>query len=173
MGNDMIIGRGMRGPNPPGVALNTFGVQFAEVEVDTETGVVKVLRVVAAHESGRILNPLTATSQIEGGIIQGVGFALHEDRVLNEATGRMVNSNLHDYKLPTSYDTPEIESILVPMSDPVANNVGAKGLGEPPIIPTAAAIANAVYDAISVRIRELPMTPARILSALKGRSRHA
>ncbi len=161
----MIIGKGLRGPNPPGLSLNTFGAQFAEVEVDTETGQVRVLRIVAAHESGRILNPLTASSQVEGGVIQGIGFALYEERVLNNATGRMVNANLHDYRLPTSHDIPEIETVFVPMSDPVANNVGCKGLGEPPIIPTAGAIANAVYDAIGVRITELPMTPRRILAA--------
>lgn len=173
MGRDMIIGRGMRGPNPPGVALNTFGCQFAEVEVDTETGEVRVLRIVAAHEAGRVINPLTASNQVEGGVVQGIGFALFEDRVLNEATGRMVNANMHDYKLPTALDVPEIETILVPMPDPAANNVGAKGIGEPPIIPTAAAIANAVYDAIGVRIKELPMTPRQVLAALQGRSRHA
>ena len=166
--DQMIIGKGLRGPNPPGLSLNTFGVQFAEVEVDTETGEVRVLRVVAAHESGRIVNPLTASSQVEGGVIQGIGFALYEERVLNKATGRMVNANLHDYRLPTSCDIPEIETVFVPMSDPIANNVGAKGLGEPPIIPTAGAIANAVYDAIGIRITELPMTPGRVLAARRG-----
>ncbi len=169
----MIIGKGLRGPNPPGLSLNTFGAQFAEVEVDTETGQVRVLRIVAAHESGRILNPLTASSQVEGGVIQGIGFALYEERVLNNATGRMVNANLHDYRLPTSHDIPEIETIFVPMSDPIANNVGCKGLGEPPIIPTAGAIANAVYDAIGLRITELPMTPRRILTARRGEKRDA
>ena len=166
--DQMIIGKGLRGPNPPGLSLNTFGAQFAEVEVDTETGQVRVLRVVAAHESGRILNPLTASSQVEGGVIQGIGFALYEERILNEATGRMVNANLHDYRLPTSFDIPEIDTVFVPMSDPIANNVGAKGLGEPPIIPTAAAIANAVYDAIGVHMTELPMTPSRVLAARRG-----
>jgi xanthine dehydrogenase YagR molybdenum-binding subunit len=164
----MIIGKGLRGPNPPGLSINTFGAQFAEVEVDTETGQVRVLRVVAAHESGRILNPLTASNQVEGGVTQAVGFALYEERVLNSATGRMVNANLHDYRLPTSEEIPEIEAVFVPMSDPIANNIGCKGLGEPPIIPTAGAIANAVYDAIGVRITELPMTPSRVLARLSA-----
>ncbi len=161
-----IIGQGFRGPNPDGVALNTWGAQFAEVEVDTETGEIRVLRIVAAHESGRIINPLTATSQIEGGVIQGIGFALFEQRVLNNATGRMVNANLRDYKLPSARDIPEIESVLVDIPDTKANSVAVKGLGEPPIIPTAAAIANAVYDAIGVRLTEAPMTPDRVLRAL-------
>jgi len=161
-----IIGQGFRGPNPDDVALNTWGAQFAEVEVDTDTGEVRVLRIVAAHECGRIINPLTATSQIEGGVIQGIGFALFEQRVLNNATGRMVNANLRDYKLPSACDIPEIESVLVDIPDPKANSVGAKGLGEPPIIPTAGAIANAVYDALDVRVAETPMTPDRVLRAL-------
>lgn len=163
----MIIGTGFRGPNPDNLALNTWGAQFAEVEVDTDTGEVRVLRIVAAHDFGRVVNPLTATSQIEGGVTQGIGFALFEERVLNNASGRMVNANLHDYKIPTALDIPEIESVLIDIPDEKANSVGAKGLGEPPIIPTAGAIANAIYDAIGVRVREAPMTPPRVLEALQ------
>jgi xanthine dehydrogenase YagR molybdenum-binding subunit len=161
-----IIGVGFRGPNPDNVSLNTWGAQFAEVEVDTDTGEVRVLRIVAAHECGRVINPLTATSQIEGGVIQGIGFALFEQRVLNNATGRMVNANLRDYKLPSAPDIPEIEAVLVDLPDPAANSVAAKGLGEPPIIPTPGAIANAIYDAIGTRVTETPMTPDRVLRAL-------
>jgi len=162
-----IIGKGFRGPNPDRYSLNTWGAQFAEVEVDVETGEVRVLRVVAAHESGRIINPLTATNQVEGGIVQAIGFALHERRVLDPTTGHMLNANLRDYKLPTAADTPEIEPVFIDLPDTVANSLGAKGLGEPPMIPTAGAIANAVYDAIGVRITENPITPEKILKALE------
>lgn len=166
---NMLIGLGWRGPNPDDVTVCSWGAQFAEVEVDTDTGGIRVLRVVAAHEVGRVVNPLTASSQIEGGVIQGIGFALSEERVLNSLSGRVVNANLHDYKIPTALDIPEIETVLVDLPDGKANSVGVKGLGEPPIIPTAGAIANAVYDALGIPIREGPMTPQRVLEALERR----
>ncbi len=168
-----LVGKGWRGPNPDDVSVNSWGAQFAEAEVDTDTGEIRVLRVVAAHEAGRVINPLTGTSQVEGGVIQGIGFALYEERVLNNASGRVVNANLHDYKIPTAPDIPEIETVLVDLPDARANNVGVKGLGEPPIIPTAAAIANAVADALGVRVLELPMTPKRVLEAMQKGGRHA
>lgn len=164
---NMLIGKGWRGPNPDDVSVQCWGAQFAEVEVDTDTGEVRVVKIVAAHEAGRVLNPLTGSSQVEGGVIQGMGFALYEERVLNNASGRMVNSNLHDYKIPTAKDMPEIEAILVEMPDARANSVGNKGLGEPPIIPTAGAIANAVADALGARVFEAPITPQRVLEALE------
>jgi len=170
---NMIIGTGWRGPNDDEVLVRAWGAQFAEVEVDTDTGEVRVLKIVAAHESGRLLNPLAASSQVEGGVIQGIGFALHEERVLNNASGRIVNANLHDYKIPSALDIPEIEAILVDLPDPKVNNSGVKGLGEPPIIPTAAAIANAVTDAIGVRVPYAPMTPKRVLDALEKGGRRA
>jgi xanthine dehydrogenase YagR molybdenum-binding subunit len=163
----MIIGTGFRGPNPDGLAQNTWGAQFAEVEVDTDTGKVRVLRIVAAHESGRVINPLTFSSQVEGGVIQGMGFALFEQRVLSNRSGRTLNANLHDYKLPTPMDIPEIEVVPIDKADVQANSVGVKGLGEPPIVPTAGAIANAVYDAVGVRVRQAPMVPQRVLEALE------
>ncbi len=152
---------------PSGYAYNTFGAHFAEVEVDTETGQIKVLRVVAAHEIGRVVNRQTAESQVIGGITQGVSTALFEQRIMDEATGHPVNPNLIDYKIATAVDTPQIEIIFVDMIDPHINILGAKGLGEPPRIPPAAAIANAVYNAIGVHIREIPMTPEKVLQALK------
>jgi xanthine dehydrogenase YagR molybdenum-binding subunit len=164
--NFMIIGRGARAPNPEDVTVNTFGAQFAEVLVDTETGEVKVERIVAVHDSGRVINPLTLSSQIEGGIIQGLGYALFEQRVLDRDTGIVVNDNLENYKVPTALDVPEIVFEMVDRPDPKANNLGAKGVGEPPIIPTAAAIANAVANALGVRIYELPITRERVLKAL-------
>ena len=166
----MIIGRGSRGPNPSGVGLASFGAQFAEVEVDSETGVVRVLRIVAVHDAGRIVNPTLAESQVEGGIIQGLGFALFEERVLDAATGVPLNANVHDYKIPTMGDVPRIEVELLDVADPVANHTGARGLAEPPIIPTAPAIANAVCDALGIEITELPMTPWRILGSRGQRS---
>jgi xanthine dehydrogenase YagR molybdenum-binding subunit len=168
IGNYMIIGKGARGPNPDDVSVNTFGAQFAEVEVDVETGAVRVLRIVAAHEFGRVLNPLTLSSQIEGGVFQGTGYALFEERIVDATSGRSVNANLTDYRLPGIVDVPEVVSIFTGPPDATSNNTGAKGAGEPPIIPPAAAIANAVYNAIGVRVTELPMTRKRVLEAIKA-----
>jgi len=164
LGDVMIIGQGSRGPNPPNTALSAFGAQFTEVEVDTETGRVRVLRIVSAHDSGRIVNPTLAESQLEGGIIQGLGYALFEERVLDSRTGLPLNPTLHDYKIPTIADVPAIDAFFVDIPDPVANHTGAKGVAEPPIIGTAPAIANAVLDALGVEVAEIPMTPWRVLA---------
>lgn len=152
---------------PSGFAYNTFGAHFAEVEVDTETGQVKVLKVVGVHEIGRLMNKLTAESQIIGGITQGVSTALFEERVMDNTTGNVANPNLRDYKIATSLDIPEIIPLIVDMVDPRINILGAKGLGEPPRIPIASAIGNAVYNAIGVHVREIPMTHDKVLQALK------
>jgi len=165
LGDVMIIGRGARGLNPEHTGLASFGAQFAEVEVDVETGVVRVLRIVAVHDAGRIINPTLAESQVEGGIIQGLGYALFEERILDNALGVPLNANVHDYKIPTIGDVPRIEAVLLDIPDPAANHTGARGLAEPPIIPTAPAIANAVADALGVEMTELPMTPWRVLRA--------
>ena len=170
VGNYMIIGKGARGPNPDKQNVNTFGVHFVEVEVDLATGSVEILNDVAVHEFGRVINPLTLSSQVEGGVIQGMGFGLYEGRIMDRRTGKMVNANLTDYKLPTAMEIPVIDSEPVDQVDTIATSIGAKGAGEPPIIPQAAAIANAVYHATGLRIRELPITPDKILSALKSRS---
>lgn len=166
LGDVMIIGRGSRGPNPEDRTIATFGAQFAEVEVDVETGVVRVLRIVAAHDAGRIINPTLAESQLEGGIIQGLGYALFEERVLDPATGVQLNADLHDYRIPTIADVPHIEAFFVGESDARANHTGARGLAEPPIIPTAPAIAAAVADAIGAEVTQIPLTPWRVLAAL-------
>lgn len=165
LGDVMIIGQGMRGPNPENTALFTFAAQFAEVEVDTETGRVRVLRFLSAHDSGRIINPRLAESQVEGGVIQGIGYALFEERALDESLGVPLNPTMHDYKIPTIADIPTIETIFVPGADTTANHTGAKGLAEPPIIGVAPAIANAVHDAIGVEVTELPLSPWRVASA--------
>jgi xanthine dehydrogenase YagR molybdenum-binding subunit len=166
LGDVMLIGKGSRGPNDDSVSVITSGAQFAEVEVDTVTGRVRVLRVVAAHDCGRIVNPQTFTSQIEGGIIQGLGLALTEERVIDHRAGTVMNPNLEWYKVPTIADVPEITTLLVDIPDVRANATGVKGAGEPGIIPTAAAIANAVADALGTPICELPITPARVLATL-------
>ncbi len=146
---------------------NTFSAHFAEVEVDLETGQTKVLRVVAAHESGRIINPQTAESQVVGGITQGISTALFEERIMDNSTGNVVNRNWRDYKIATSLDMPEFVPVFVDSIDPHINILGTKGLGEPPRIPISGAIANAVYNAIGVHVREIPMTPDKVLEALK------
>lgn len=170
LGDFMITGKGARGPNPQDKNINTFGAQFAHVEVDTETGHVHVHKIVAVHESGRVINPLAIGSQLEGGVIQGLGFALTEQRLEDEKLGLVINANLEGYKIPTVYDVPDIEAQMVDLPDPEANNLGVKGVGEPPIIPTAAAIANAVADALGARICELPITPDRVLNLAERQS---
>jgi xanthine dehydrogenase YagR molybdenum-binding subunit len=166
LGDVTITGHGSRGPNERGVGLMTFGAQFAEVEVDTWTGQVRVVRLTAVHDVGRVLNPLLARSQLEGGIIQGLGFALFEERVIDERLGLPLNTGLHDYKIPTMADMPLIDATCLNTVDTVANPVGARGLAEPPIIPTAPAIATAVSDALGVGLYDLPLTPWRVLESL-------
>ena len=166
LGNATIDGSGTRGPNPDGYRVNTFGCQIAQVAVDPGTGVVRVDRIVAVHDVGRIVNPLTAASQVEGGVVQGLGYALTEELRVDPTTGMPVNGHLDDYKVPTIADTPEIVVDFVDLPDENLPNLGAKGLGEPPIVPTAAAIANAVAHATGRRATALPLTPARVLEAL-------
>jgi xanthine dehydrogenase YagR molybdenum-binding subunit len=142
------------------------GVQFVEVKVDTGTGVVKVEKVVAVHDCGRPLNPLAVESQINGGILQGISYALYEDRVLDKRNGMMLNANLEQYKILGARETPQIEvTILEEYRGRSSTDAG--GIGEPATVATAGAIANAIYNAIGVRVRELPMTPARVLEALR------
>jgi xanthine dehydrogenase YagR molybdenum-binding subunit len=166
IGPHMIQGHGARGANPPDKTVHTFGVQAAEVEVDVETGEVTVLRVVAAHDCGRVINPMMVESQVIGAVTQGLGFALTEERIVDAGRGFVVNANLEEYKVPTVQDIPEIECIILDLPDPEANPTGAKGIGEPPLIPTAPAIVNAVFDAIGVRVRQLPLSRGRVLGAL-------
>ncbi|MBI2894520.1 MAG: xanthine dehydrogenase family protein molybdopterin-binding subunit [Deltaproteobacteria bacterium] len=164
LGDHEIIGRGARGPNPQAQA-SVFGAQFAEVECDRGTGSVHVRRIVAVHDCGRLIDPLTAGAQIEGGVIQGLGYALLEEGTLHAPSGRPLAADLHDYRIATAMDAPEIEHRFVGAGEPAhgCNHVGALGLGEPPIIPTAPAIANAVAHALAIRPDETPMTPDRIL----------
>jgi xanthine dehydrogenase YagR molybdenum-binding subunit len=121
-----------------------------------------VLRIVSAHDSGRIINPTLAESQLQGGIIQGLGYALFEERIVDHRSGLPLNPTIHDYKIPTMSDMPAIDAFFVDAPDPVANHTGAKGLAEPPIIGVAPAIANAVVDALGVDVSAIPLTPWRV-----------
>ena len=166
LGDAQITGKGARGPNPTGMRVLTFGVQVADVAVDVETGEVKVERLAAIHDVGRVINPLGAQSQVEGGIIQGVGHTLSEERLVDPETGRVLTQTLDAYKLPTIADVPEMVVDLLDIPDEHLTNLGSKGLGEPPIVPTAAAIVNAIRDATGADVRELPVTRAEMLRAL-------
>jgi xanthine dehydrogenase YagR molybdenum-binding subunit len=160
-----ITGHGSRGPNPDGMRIHTFGCQVAQIAVDTLTGAITVEHVWAVHDVGRIINPMGAISQVTGGVLQAIGFALTEERVVDPTTGTVLNAGFEDYKVPTMADTPEIVCEFVDSPDPHLG-LGIKGLGEPPIIPTAAAIGNAFTHATGVRMREAPYTPRRVLEAL-------
>jgi CO/xanthine dehydrogenase Mo-binding subunit len=165
-----ILGQGSRGPNPAGMRILTFGVQVAEVAVDVETGEVRVDKIAAIHDVGRVINPLGASSQVEGGIIQGLGHTLSEERLIDPATGTILTQTLDAYKLPTIADVPEIVTDLVDEPDTHLTNLGSKGLGEPPIVPTAAAIANAIRDATGADVRSLPISREEMLRALREAS---
>jgi CO/xanthine dehydrogenase Mo-binding subunit len=174
LGDGQILGRGARGPNPAGMRVLTFGVQVAEVAVDVETGEVVVERIAAIHDVGRIVNPLGARSQVEGGIVQAIGHTLSERRLLDPETGDTLTRTLDAYRLPTIADVPEIVTEFVDEPDTHLTNLGSKGLGEPPIIPTAAAIANAIRDATGADVRSLPVDREEMLRALReARDREA
>ncbi len=147
----------------------SFAAHFVEVAVDTETGLVDVLQVVPVHEIGRVVHPIAAAGQIEGGIQQGIGHTLTEDFVVDAATGRPLNPGFVDYKMPLSMDMPPIRTILLETAPDPGGPWGAKGVGEDPIIAIGPAIANAVYDAIGVRFRHYPITPEQVLQALEER----
>jgi CO/xanthine dehydrogenase Mo-binding subunit len=144
-----------------------FGCQVAEVEVDTLTGEVQVLGIWAAHDVGRAVNPRGVEGQIEGGIVQALGQGLMEDyRVEN---GRTTTPNLAKYILPTALDVPQVTSIILEEPDRIGP-LGVKGIGEPAMVPTIPAIMNAIYDAVGVRITDLPATPERVLMAIRDKA---
>lgn len=144
-----------------------FGAQIAEVEVDFDTGAVNVLRIVSAHDVGRAINPQLCEGQVAGGVVQGIGYALSEQLCWRE--GKVANANLVDYKIPSSLDLPAIIPILVEKGTS-AGPFGAKGIGEPPILAVAPAVANAIFAATGVRVTSLPVTPEKLLAAM-GSSR--
>jgi xanthine dehydrogenase molybdenum-binding subunit len=146
-------------------ACYAFGTHVAEVEIDLDTGVVRVLRIIAAHDVGKVINRLGIEGQVEGGIAQGIGYCLTEE--LKVQAGRILNPTFTDYKLPTATELPEMDITFIETHDP-AGPYGAKGIAEAPLIPVAPAIANALFNATGVRFTELPLTPERVLMKLKA-----
>jgi len=159
-----LIGRATTNPSFKDAAGKSFAAHFAEVEVDTWTGHVKITRYVAAHDSGTIINRLPAESQIKGGVVQGIGMAFTEELITDRLTGIPINPNYRDAKVPTHLETPEVEVIFIEHPDPFGP-FGGKVVGEPPITPAVATIANAIFNATGKRIKELPITPDKILLA--------
>jgi xanthine dehydrogenase YagR molybdenum-binding subunit len=151
------------GPEKDQYSGYAFGAQFAEVHVDADLGMVRVNRMVGAFGAGRILNAKTARSQLLGGMIWGIGMALTEHTIMDEPRGRYVNMNLAEYHVPVNADAPEIDVIFVPEDDQHINPIGVKGVGEIGITGATAAIANAVFHATGKRIREIPITPDKLL----------
>jgi CO/xanthine dehydrogenase Mo-binding subunit len=141
-----------------------FGAHIVDVEVDPETGQIKILRYTTVQNAGKAIHPGQVEGQMQGGAVQGIGWALYEGYEYNQE-GQVLNSNLLDYKLPTALDVPPLEAVIIEKPYP-GNPYGVRGVGETPIVPPAAAIANAVYQAIGKRISQLPMTPARVLEAM-------
>jgi len=158
----------IRGGLFPSTPAPTFATQIAEVKVDPETGQVEVLKITGAHDVGFAINPLAAEGQIEGGAVMGSGYALSEEVIIEQ--GRVINPRLSDYKLPTALDAPPIEAILVEKGSPTGP-FGAKGVGEPGAATTAPAIANAVYAATGVRIKDLPLKAERLFWAIRSKDR--
>ena len=152
-------------------AFYMYATQAAEVEVDEESGRVRVLRMSAAHDVGKAINPLNCAAQIEGGVVMGIGSALHEELVIDN-TGKVRNPSFLDYHLVTSLDTPELIPIIVECPEP-QGPYGAKGLGEPGLAPTPAAIGNAVTDAVGVRVYDLPLKPENVFWALQKKKKDA
>ena len=173
--NAVAASRGMPAANLLGTGTYTptksysFAAHLAEVAVDTETGKIDVLQVVAVHEIGRVIHPIAAAGQIEGGIQQGIGHTLTEDYLVDTATGRSLNPSFVDYKVPLAMDMPPIKTVLLETAPDPGGPFGAKGVGEDPIIAIGPAIANAVHDAIGVRFRCYPITPEKVLHALRQR----
>lgn len=165
---DTIVGRGDRseGMATYGGQGHSHGVQFVDLDVDAETGGVRINRIVAIQACGLVVCRKTAESQIIGGVIQGIGFALMENKLLDRNLGAMVNANLESYKIPGAADIPRIEPVFY-----TKGQTGVRSLGEPPTIPTAGAIACAVFNAIGSPVRHLPLTPDKILAAMEGGAR--
>ena len=168
----VIVGVGIRGPNPTDKSIRPFATHFAEVEVNIHTGEMRVLRMVAMQDSGRVMNQMTFRSQVLGGLTMGIGFAMTERRVLDPQTGKMVNDNWHDYKIATAKDVPaDLTCLPIDLRDHECDTTSTKGLGEPSTVPAAAAIANAFYNATGIRIKDAPITVGKVVSLLAERKR--
>jgi CO/xanthine dehydrogenase Mo-binding subunit len=161
-----IVGKGSRVPNPRDVAFKTFGAQTAEVEVDIETGSVKVLRITSAHELGRALNPKLCHSQQRGAITMGLGFALYEDPVIDGKTGIVLNTDLHQYRTVSALEVPKIVTFNIEAEDSYFA-YSAKGVGEAPLVPVAAAVRNAILFATGAKVNSTPMTPDKVIEAVE------
>jgi xanthine dehydrogenase YagR molybdenum-binding subunit len=168
IGPNPIQATGRRFPNYDGYKDNVCGCQFAEVVVDSWTGLVRVTKMLAVQDCGVVIARKLAESQVLGAMIQGIGYALHEQRLMDRKSGRMVNGDMAFYKFTGPVDTPELEAVMVTVHNG-KNNVGAAGLGEPPSVAAPAAIANAVSNAVGVPMRSLPITPDKVLRALAAR----
>ncbi|MBI5721528.1 MAG: xanthine dehydrogenase family protein molybdopterin-binding subunit [Burkholderiales bacterium] len=159
-----IVGQGSYAP----IKSYSFAAHFVQVQVDIETGQVEVLQVVPVHEVGRVVHPLAAEGQVEGGIQQGIGHTLTENHEVDPVTGRSLNASFVDYKMPLAMDMPPIRTILLETAPDPGGPWGAKGIGEDPIIAIGPAIANAIFDAIGVRFRHYPITPEQVLEGLRS-----
>ena len=157
-------------PGSSEYVVNSFGAHFAEVEVNEDTGEVRVVRYVAAHDSGRIVNPTLALNQVEGGVSQMLGFALSEEMLTDAPSGATLNASFLEHKSPTILEYPDIQVIFADVVDPIGP-YGAKALGEPPSIGVAPAVTSAIRDAVGVEVKDLPATPQRILDLLEQRER--
>jgi xanthine dehydrogenase YagR molybdenum-binding subunit len=144
-------------------SMHAFGAHFAQVRVDPDTGQVRIPRFLSVIGAGRILNPKTARSQIVGGVVWGISQALHEETLLDARYGNYVNGNLGEYHVAVNADIPDIDAVFVEENDPHVNPLGIKGIGEIGIVGVAAAVANAIYHATGKRIRDLPITPDKLL----------
>jgi 4-hydroxybenzoyl-CoA reductase subunit alpha len=173
---EQIIGRGSYNPKTTPVDFRTgegnvsgsygFECQIVEVEVNTDTGAIKIIKLWDAHDVGKAINPSSVESQVEGSVVMGLGYSLFEN--LEFKNGKVVNPNFAKYKVPRSGVIPPIETIMIETNDP-QGPFGAKGMGEAALLPTAAAIANAVYDAVGIRLKELPFTPDKVIKALQAK----
>src|SRR4030095_11835194 len=164
-GQNVLVGSASPNPVLDGKVRAAFGAHFVEVEVDTELGTVRVLKYLAVHDSGRIMNPLAAKSQIKGGAIMGIGMALHEDLIYDRRNGQPLTAGFYGARLMTHRDAPEIEVMFIE-SDDGYGPYGAKSIGESSKVPAVAAVANAVYNAIGRRMKDLPITRDKILGVL-------
>jgi xanthine dehydrogenase YagR molybdenum-binding subunit len=167
-GDDVLIASATPNPTVQGKVRSTFGAHFVEVEVDIELGRARVTKYLAVHDCGRIMNPLTARSQIKGGATMGIGMALHEDLVYDRRSGSPLSAGYYGARVATHRDAPEIEVIFIE-SDDGLGPFGAKSMGESSKVPSPAAVANAVFNAIGVRMKDLPITREKIVAALAGR----
>ncbi len=168
-GGSAILGKGSyENPVERGQETYVYGCQGIKVRVDQETGRVELMRIVASQDVGRAINPQLVEGQIEGGVVQGIGTSLWEE--LDRRDGVTMSDNLRDYRIPTFPDVPRVETLIVESDEPYGP-LGAKGAGEPPIAPTSPAVANAICDAIGVRITSLPLTPEKVLAALEEKKK--